>query len=388
MTIPFPKLLAFPVLVLFGALACKTGTQEKPDSQEVPGLKSLFETAFLIGAAINEGQITSSDSLGVELIQREFNSVTPENVMKWMYLHPKKGKYDFKVADDYVALGQKTGMYIIGHTLVWHNQLAPWMEEVRDSADMAALLADHIRTVVGRYKGKIQEWDVVNEALNEDGSPRESLFYKVMGQNYLEHAFRIAGEVDPDASLMYNDYNLWKPEKRAGVLRLVKHLREKGITIDGVGMQGHWGLEEPSLKQIENSIIAYSGLGVKVSVTELDITVLPNPWDLTGAAVEQDYSVFENDPEMNPYPQALPDSTKATLAKRYADVFELFLKHRDKIHRVTFWGVQDGQSWLNDWPIKGRTNYPLLFDREFRPKKAYKHIVKLKEASLDMKHAH
>jgi endo-1,4-beta-xylanase len=197
----------------------------------------------------------------------------------------------------------------------------------------------------------------------------------VLGEGYLETAFDLAATADPEAKLLYNDYNLCNPEKRAGLIRLVKRLQEKGIKIDGVGMQGHWGLTEPSLAEIEKSIKAYSELGVKVSITELDITVLPNPWDLEGAEIGQN---FENNETMNPYPDELPDSVKIQLAQRYKGIFRLFLKHKDKIDRVTFWGINDANSWLNNWPVRGRTNYPLLFDREYQPKKAYDSVLSLK----------
>jgi endo-1,4-beta-xylanase len=176
--------------------------------------------------------------------------------------------------------------------------------------------------------------------------------------------------------LIYNDYNLWKPEKRAGVVRLVKQLQANNVKIDAVGMQGHWNLTEPTLEEIEKSILAYHELGVQVLITELDITVLPNPWDLEGAEISQN---FEGSATMNPYPEQLPDSVQHQLALRYQDIFKLFLKHRDKIDRVTFWGVNDGGSWLNGWPIRGRTNYPLLFDRDYLPKSAYDSIMALKK---------
>ncbi|MCL4126903.1 UNVERIFIED_CONTAM: hypothetical protein GTU68_028836 [Idotea baltica] len=243
---------------------------------------------------------------------------------------------------------------------------------------MANYIEDHINTVAGRYKGRIDGWDVVNEALNEDGSLRESIFLKIMGERYLELAFKMTEKADPNAELYYNDYNMWKPEKRAGAVKMIKKLKSNGVKIDGVGMQAHWSIEGPPLQEIEKSIIAYSELGIKVMFTELDITVLPNPWDLNGAAVEQNYERFEGDPKMNPYPNGMPDSIKTKLSNRYQDIFKLFSKHNDKISRVTFWGVSDGNSWLNNWPIKGRTNYPLLFDREYNPKKAYYDVLALK----------
>ncbi|XMO87619.1 endo-1,4-beta-xylanase [Algibacter sp. AS12] len=351
---------------------------KKTDSKAPISLKESFKNDFYIGTALSGSQINQSNSKTTALLEKEFNAITPENDMKWEQIHPQKDTFFFDVADKYVALGEKYNMHIIGHTLVWHSQLAPWMQEVKDSLTMAQYIETHINTIVKRYKGKIHTWDVVNEALNEDGSFRTSNFYEVMGEDYIAHAFKLAAKADPDAKLVYNDYNLWKPEKRAGVVKLVKNLQAQGIKIDGVGMQAHWSLEGPTLEDIENSILAYAALGVKVSFTELDVTVLPNPWDLDGAAVEQSYAQFEGDPKMNPYPVALTDAAQMQLAKRYEDIFKLFLKHKDKIERVTFWGVNDGQTWLNNWPINGRTNHPLLFDRNFEPKKAYHTVLALK----------
>ncbi|GGZ75256.1 endo-1,4-beta-xylanase [Algibacter mikhailovii] len=374
--------LATCVILLLPFSSCKTKEKQVENSthtEKLNTLKDTFLQDFLIGAALSNTQITGADKNAINLLEKEFNSITPENDMKWEQIHPEKDSFYFEIADKYVALGQQENMHIVGHTLVWHSQLAPWVQNIKDSSELANTIETHINKIVGRYKGKITTWDVVNEALNEDGTPRESQFYKVMGgENYIEHAFKLAAKADPNAKLVYNDYNLWKPEKRAGVIRLVKQLQESGVKLDGVGMQAHWSLEGPSIEDIENSIIAYSNLGVKVSFTELDVTVLPNPWDLNGAAVEQSYEQYEGDPKMNPYPEKLTDSAQVKLAKRYEDIFKLFLKHKDKIERVTFWGVNDGQSWLNGWPIKGRTNHPLLFDRENKAKQAYQNVLALK----------
>ena len=267
-------------------------------------------------------------------------------------------------------------MLLVGHTLVWHSQMAPYVPEITEKEALEEHLKNHVQIIVGRYKGKIHGWDVVNEALNEDGSMRESVFLKVLGEDYLKMAFQWAAEADPSAELYYNDYNIEQPAKRKGCIDMIKKLQAEGVKIDGVGIQGHWSLKGASIKDIEDSINEYAALGLKVHFTELDITVLPNPWDLEGAEVSQNY---EGSPFMNPYPEALPDSVQVQLAQRYQDIFNLFLKHKDKIARVTFWGVNDGHSWLNNWPIRGRTNYLLLFDRDFEPKAAYEQVMKLKE---------
>ncbi|MFC4096074.1 endo-1,4-beta-xylanase [Euzebyella saccharophila] len=372
-------LYALFVLILFTLFGCKEHDKKLTSEKELPskpiGLKQNYKDDFFIGAAVNDALIEKRDSLGLELLKTEFNSITPENIMKWMHIHPGKGVYDFSLPDAYVDLGERYQLFTVGHTLVWHSQLAEWVTEVKDSTELKEVMEDHINTIVGRYKGKIDSWDVVNEALKEDGSLRESVFYELAGEKYLEWAFELAAEADPEAQLTYNDYNLTNPEKRAGAISIVKQLKDKGLKIDVVGMQGHWNLKGPSLEEIEESILAYHKAGVKVAITELDITVLPYPWDLEGAEVSQN---FEGSEFMNPYPESLPDSVQRELADRYQSIFKLFLKHKDKIDRVTFWGINDGSSWLNGWPIKNRTNYPLLFDRSYRPKDAYKSVLALK----------
>ncbi|MEZ4887993.1 MAG: endo-1,4-beta-xylanase [Chitinophagales bacterium] len=370
--------LLFAFLIFF--TACKENIQKEEAETVVTtplSLKSAYKDNFYIGAAVNAGQINGENTSASAVLEREFNSITPENVMKSMNIHPKVDTFNFELPDKYVALGEKNNMFIVGHTLVWHSQLSPWLEQIKDSTEMANQLKNHIQTIVGRYKGKIKGWDVVNEALNEDGTLRESVFLKVLGEGYLAQVFEWAAEADPNLELYYNDYNLCQSAKKDGAVALVKKIQDSGAKIDGVGIQAHWSLKEPSIEEIENSILAYSTLGMKVMFTELDVTVLKNPWDLQGADVNQN---FEGDPTMNPYPEVLPDSIQMQLAKRYEDIFKLFLKHQDKITRVTFWGINDGQSWLNGWPIKGRTNYPLLFDRDFQPKKAYHSIMALKDS--------
>lgn len=339
-------------------------------------LAASYKKDFYIGTALNADQIEEKDAKADAIIRKEFNAITAENIMKSMYMHPQKDKYDFAMTDKFVAFGEKNKMFIHGHTLIWHSQLAPWMNEIKDSTEMKAFMKDHINTIVSKYKGKIDSWDVVNEALNDDGTLRKSVFLNTLGESYLADAFKLAEKADPKAELYYNDYNIEEPKKRDGALKLVKYIREQGGKVDGVGIQGHWSLEGPSLEEIEKSILAYSELGLKVAFTELDITVLPNPWDLKGAEISQK---FEGGAKMNPYPDGLPDAVQEKLAQRYSDIFKLFLKHKDKISRVTFWGTYDGQSWLNDWPIKGRTNYPLLFDTQLKPKKAYDVLIGLKK---------
>lgn len=346
-------------------------------SSKVETLSDAFKNKFLIGVAINRSQIHEKNKQETDLIVSEFNSLTAENDMKWMHIHPKEKEYNFEHSDKLVELGQKHDMFIIGHTLIWHSQVAPWVFKTEDggtidSVQLRSRMKEHIHSIVGRYKGKVKGWDVVNEALNEDGSLRESKFLQIGGAGFIEDAFRFAHEADPGAELYYNDYNNEFEAKRNGALRIIKNLKAKGLRIDGVGIQGHWGLDYPSIEEIETSIEMYAAAGVKVMITELDISVLPSPWRMPTSDVS---ARFENSPKMNPYPNGLPDSVQVRLAERYKEVFELFNKHADKISRVTFWGLHDGVSWKNNFPIRGRTDYTLLFDRELKPKKAYHAVI-------------
>ena len=367
------KILAISIVC---ALSCANGLY-KPNTDRTDSLSDRYKDLFHLGAAINEDIILGKDLQSKNIVTSEFNSITPENSLKWMFLQPFPNKFNFGAADKYVELGIKNNMHIVGHALVWHNQLADFMKTTGSRSEFKKHVENHINTVVSRYKGKIDAWDVVNEAFNENGSLRQSVFKKQMGDNYIEDVFKLAETADPDADLIYNDYNLYKPAKRAGVLKMVKKLQENGTKINAIGVQAHWRLNSPSLMEIEQIILDISDLGVEVMFTELDVTVLPNPWELVGAEVTQNFSKFEGDPKMDPYPKALPKSVEKQLAKRYEDIFKLFIKHQDKISRVTFWGVMDKHSWLNDWPIKGRTNYPLLFDRNYQPKKAYNKLINL-----------
>ena len=365
-------LITIICLVFF---ACSEKPSRKKQEPNL-SLKEAFKDEFYIGSAINRFQIEETDSVMAALLGREFNSITAENIMKSMIIHPQRDTFNFELADKFVALGEKYDMFVHGHTLIWHSQLSPWFSSIEDSLEFATATEKHVKDLAQHFKGKLGSWDVVNEALNEDGTLRNSIFLKKMGEDYLASAFKWTAEVDPSADLYYNDYNMTNPEKRQGAIRMVKKIIDQGIKVDGIGMQGHWHLNSPTLEEIEQSILDYSELGVKVAITELDVSVLPNPWDLEGAEISQN---FENSEEMDPYTEGLPDSIQVKLANRYKDIFAIFLKHQDKISRVTFWGVSDGQSWLNGFPIRGRTNYPLLFDRSLRPKAAYDSIIALKK---------
>ena len=334
-------------------------------------LKDVFKNDFMIGAALNSNQIFEKDARGAEIVRTHFNSITPENILKWALVHPQPGKYDFAASDRFVEFGEKNNMFIVGHTLVWHNQTPRWVFEDVDRETLLSRMREHIFTVVGRYKGKIKGWDVVNEALNQDGTMRQSPWFKIIGEDYLVKAFQFAHEADPSAELYYNDYDLELPAKRAGAVKLIKNLLAAGVTVSGVGLQNHNLMDWPSPADEDATIAAFSALRLKVHITELDVDVLPRTTK-PGADYAVDIPVT---PQLNPYVDRLPERMQTALANRYAELFRVYIKHRDAVERVTFWGVADGDSWLNNWPMKGRTNYPLLFDRLGQPKPALEAVI-------------
>jgi endo-1,4-beta-xylanase len=353
-----------------------------PGQGAEPALKELMPKGLLIGAAINRAQSDAQDKVSVAIVERQFNTISPENILKWGLVHPEPDRYDFEPADRYVAFGQAHGMAVIGHNLVWHQQTPGWVFAGTDGkpATRDTLLArmhDHITRVAGRYRGRIHGWDVVNEAFDEDGNIRKSPWSQGIGDDFILKAFEFAHEADPQAELYYNDYNLWKPAKRAAALRLVKQLRDRGLRIDAIGEQGHWALATPSIDEIDKAITDIAGAGVKAMITELDIEVLPRDPKMFGADLAARQQ-FKDTTDI--YRNGLPPEQQQQLAKRYADAFALFLKRRDMLTRVTFWGVTDAHTWLNDFPVPGRTNHPLLWDRQGQPKPAFAAVVDVLKA--------
>lgn len=369
--------IAVIALLFASCSASKTSTSpnETPSSaNSIPSLKEVFKDDFGIGTALNTPQIEQRDPRADALIRQQFNMATPENVMKAEILHPQWDVYDFDLADKLVAYGKKNNIKINAHTLIWHSQLPAFARRIQDIDSFKTFFKNHITTVAGRYEGKVYSWDVVNEALNEDGTMRKSVFLSKLGDNFVTEAFRLAQAAAPATELYYNDYNNEQPKKRAGCIALIKKIKDAGVRIDGVGIQGHWHIGRVPFKEIEESILQYAELGLKVMFTELDIEVLPR--NFSGADVNQR---MKEDPSLNPYVNGLPDSVQQQLASDYEKLFRLFLKHKDKVTRVTFWGVDDGQSWLNGWPVRGRTNYPLLFDRNLQPKTAFFKVIGIKK---------
>jgi endo-1,4-beta-xylanase len=348
-------------------------------ANELPRLKDVYKDDFVVGTCISNAQLDGKAPQRLALAAEQFSTITPENCLKWALVHPEPGKYDFERADKYVEFGEKNGMFIVGHNFVWHNQTPGWIFEGADGkpADRDTVLArlkDHIQTVMGRYKGRIKGWDVVNEAIDDNGRMRETKWYKTVGPDYIEKAFEYAHEVDPDAELYYNDFKLYLPAKRKAAIELVKNLQSKGLRVDAIGEQVHWDLKHPTLEQAEEMINQLAAVTGKLMITEMDIDVLPAPDPELAGNAEITRS-YESRKEYDPYAKGITPEVQKSLADRYAELFALFHKHRDVITRVTLWGTDDGTSWLNTWPVTKRTSYPLLFDRDLKPKPAFDAVI-------------
>jgi endo-1,4-beta-xylanase len=359
--------------------------------QDRPALKDVFKDAFRMGTSVNAGVVSGRDAASQALVLRHFNSITAENVLKPGPINPRPGEWNFAPADAFVDFGVAHKMFIVGHTLVWHNQTPAWVFEDKDGkpntpdAQIERLRA-HIETVAGRYKGRVHAWDVVNEVMGEDGSYRPTAWVKTVGDGdaLVKAAFRFASQYAPDTELYYNDFNTWRPAKRDGIVRMVKMLKAEGIRIDGIGMQAHWGLNYPKTEYIAAAIDAYAALGLKVMITEMDVDVLPltREGQIIGTAMsDPQFQLEEFKAYLDPYRNGLPPDVEQQVADRWGDLFRIFYERRDTIDRVTFWGVHDGLSWKNNYPIPGRMNYALLFGRDRQPKRAFDAVAAVPAAA-------
>lgn len=360
-----------------GLLLIAMSTQAAPETP----LRDSFKGKFLIGAAISTQTLQGKDAASEALVKKHFNVYTAENAMKPDAIQPREGEFTFADADRLVELAKQSKSEVVGHTLVWHSQTPRWFFQGKDGQPITRELAlermrTHIKTVVTRYKGKIKQWDVVNEAINDGpGVLRQSPWLKAIGDDYIAEAFRAAHEADPKALLIYNDYNIEQHYKRPKALELLKKLVDQKVPIHGVGIQAHWRIDNPPFAETEQAIKDFSALGLKVMFTELDMGVLPTRYQ--GADVSRVETMTpEQIAVMNPYTKSLPAEVAQKQADRYREAFELFFKYRKSIGRVTFWGTHDGSSWLNNFPIRGRTDYAMLFDRELKPKPAFFSVQK------------
>lgn len=372
------KLLVIVCIAFLSA----TGSNQIPSS-----LKTAYQDAFLLGSAVNHDIVLGRDKESQQIVIDQFNTITVENAMKAQTLNPRPDVYNFVPADQFVEFGEKHRMFIIGHTLVWHNQTPDWFFKDEDGnpktpSALKERMRSYIEAVAGRYAGRVHAWDVVNEVIDNDGSYRQTTWVEGFGSGdeMVKSAFKFASEYAPDTELYYNDFNAWRPTKRDGIMRMVRMLQNEGIRIDGIGIQGHWGLNYPKNEYIEAAIDSFYSLGVKVMITELDVDVLPltREGQIIGQIMSHNqFQLEEFKTYLDPYQDGLPEKEQQMLAERYEELFKIFYKKRDKIDRVTLWGINDGMSWKNNYPIPGRINYPLLFDRNKKPKQAYNAVLKV-----------
>ena len=348
-------------------LLVNTSTIKGQSVQQTKGLKDYYQNYFPIGVAVSPQSLKNADQ--VALILKNFNSITPENAMKMGPIHPEEYRYDWKDADSIVAFAQLHGLKVRGHNLCWHEQTPDWIfvdmdKKLVTKEVLLQRLKSHIDSVVGRYKGKIYAWDVVNEAIDDDSTKflRNSLWYQICGEDFILKAFEYAHAADPDAVLFYNDYNTERPEKRERVFKLLKKLIDQKIPVQAVGLQAHWSLFEPTQKELVATIERFASLGLKVQVTELDISVYP--WEKS----KRDLRAGVSD--------KFTADMQQKQAAQYGMAFKEFRKYKKVISGITFWNISDQYSWLDEYPVKGRKNYPLLFDQQLQPKKAYWEVVK------------
>ena len=327
-------------------------------------LKDAYNGTFLIGTALDFRSANEFNATELDLIKTQFNAITPENSMKPGPVHPQETSWNWTQPDALVDFCQANNIKTFGHCLVWHSQTNPWFFQDADRDRALSRLRDHIHTLVGRFRGKIAGWDVVNEAINDGANPagtenlRDSRWHQIIGPDYLTQAFKFAREADPAVPLHYNDYSIESGAKHQSSLLLLKRLISEGAPITTVGIQGHWSvtnLNAQKLEDIEQAIISYKTLKLRVAITELDLT-------MTGAGGGQ-LGRGQRGEVTPPSPEALTAQADA-----YGKLFALFVKHRDAIDRITFWGLNDNRSWR-------RGQSPLAFDGASQPKPALRAII-------------
>lgn len=360
------KKILIPVLIV--STVWYTYSQSQPIT-----LAQAYKDYFKIGVAVSPRALKTDEA---ELIRTQFNSMTAENAMKMGPIHPTDSTYLWAGGDSIWAFAERNNMVMRGHTLCWHSQAPNWFFKTKtgDTISREVLLQrlhDHITTVASHFKGKVYAWDVVNEAISDkaDEFYRPSLFYKIIGPEFIEKAFRWAHEADPQALLFYNDYNEINPVKRKKIITMVKELKAKGVPIHGVGLQGHWSIYEPTEESLESTLKEFADLGMQIQITELDISVYQKGHNARERKPEDSMTVYTPERE-------------TLQTEMYKKCFELFRKYRKNISSVTFWNISDRSSWLDNFPVRGRKDYPLLFDKELKPKKAFWPVIDFQPSKL------
>ncbi len=359
------NIVVIACVVFFSSCGNNNSAQTAIDSSK--GLNEHYKSHFTIGVSVSPKSLKGDEA---ELIKKHFGSISAENAMKMGALQPKPNQYYWKDADSIVAFAKRNGMKIRGHALVWHQMTPDWF--YTDSAGkevtkevLLQRIKDHITTVVRRYKDDIYAWDVVNEAIADakDTMYRQSKLFKICGEEFIEKAFEWAHAADPDAILFYNDYNEVVPVKRAKIIALIKKLKAKSVPVHAIGLQGHWAINEPKKDELEQTLKDFSSLGLPLQITELDISVYPKVHDARKLRPLEETDIrFTKERELQQ-------------REKYRMIFELFRKYRNYITGVTFWNISDRHSWLDNFPVKRRKDYPLLFDKDLKPKKAFWEVV-------------
>ncbi len=354
------KFLLFSILLV--SFSCTTAN-DNGRNDSVKGLKDHYKDYFPIGASVSPAELKSAEA---QLILKEFNSITPVNAMKMKPLHPKEHGYYWKDADSIIAFAKRNGLKVRGHVLVWHQEIPDWLFNDSTAGKPASKelvlqrLKQHVTTVVARYRGSMYAWDVVNEVISDDKNEfyRPSALYKLCGEDFIFKAFEYAHAADPKAILFYNDYNETDPIKRAKIIRLISKMKSRGIPIHAIGLQAHWSIYDLNRKDLEATLKDFNKLGLPLQITELDLSIYPKIVDETSKSTDTTYSSKKQNRQ----------------AAQFKMCFELFRKYRKNITGVTFWNVSDKKSWLDNFPVKGRKDHPLLFDEQLNRKRAYHEV--------------
>ena len=387
---------SFKLLVILSLVVFVLGTVS---AQSRRGFADAYRDYWFTGVSVNQWQV-AADLTGTNehdvtgfiagdqtndwpAIVENFNWVVAENCMKCEVIHPQEGVYDFTLADQFVNKAKAAGLKVQGHCLIWHSQCAPWFHYDKDGKLVSPevlkqRMREHIFTIVSHFKGRVDAWDVVNEAFEDDGTPRKSLFWQILGTDYIPLAFQYAHEADPSIQLFYNDFSMNKPTKVEGVANFFRPLILQGLPVTAIGMQGHMIMEDnvnnSVIKQYEHSIETIASLGVPTFFSELDLSVLPNPFGFSGANISDKFAYR---PEMDPYKNGLTREQEARMEQFWIDFYKMLIPHHKDILRVNFWCLNDANSWRNDFPIKGRTDYATLFDRQNKRKPVVDQLIEL-----------
>lgn len=371
--------------------------QKSQEADNAVSFAEAYADFWYTGVSVNQWEVAASDAGNVHdvtgmvsndqtsnwtKITQTFNWVVAENCMKCEVIHPEEDRYDFTLADEFVNKAKAANLKVLGHCLIWHSQCAPWFHFDAQGKPVTpevlkARMKEHITTIMQHFKGRIDAWDVVNEAFEDDGSFRNSLFYQILGDEFIPLAFQYAHEADPDVELYYNDFSMNKASKVEAVCDFFRPLIQNGLPVSAIGMQGHIILEDGAdaiIQQYDHSIDCIAQLGVKAAFSELDLSVLPNPYGFSGANISDKFAYRL---EMDPFREGLTPDMEAQFDGFWLGFFSMLLTHHESIQRVNFWCLNDANSWRNDFPIRGRMDYATLFDRNSQPKPVIQKLIDL-----------